>query len=566
MKRIVASLLAATMLLSLVLTGCGSTDTGADESTSAVSETTDTGDTAESSTTSSSGVETAPTVSDSSAFIESLTVSVPRSPKTLYPIYSSSGDYFFFEMYEMLFYLDENHEIKAWLADADKGEFGGYDHVAGTSDYTVYLCDYIYDWAGNNIVASDVVFCYDEMKALSNGQWDYLDYIEIVDDYTMIFHCTQELTVLGALEKLFAGKQAYIFSQAAYEASETGLSTDACGTGHYKLVSYVPDSELVIEVNDNYWQTEEKTVPLQQANVGTITLKVMTEDNVKVIALETGEIDAVDAVALDLLEEFRDGGAYADMYNLYAEDYYTSSGWNFNFSDDSIMSDVNMRLAILYAFDSEAFALMRGEGTVEPLLSFGGSIYTDYNTDWESWDNYMTDSGNMEKVEYYKELAGYNNEPITLLYMTNNDTDAMIIGQLLTAAGFNIQYNGGDNAAFQTALADSTAWDISWGFFFSDDYTLASAFNTFYSTTGRENGDTQSFLKDDTLQELIAVACNTETHTQENVDALVSYIVDNALGGTVCMEYRSRIVPYYCTGLVTYQSMTIFGACSYEEP
>lgn len=557
MKKTVAILIAAAMLLSLMLAGCGTSD-----SSSAGASETKSGEEA----VTPEVVGTMPAVTGDSAFIESMTVSVPRSPKTLFPIAGSSGDFFFFEMYEMLFYLDENREIKAWLADADKGEFGGYDHEEGSSDYTVYLCDYIYDWAGNNIVASDVVFSYEYMKTLTNGQWDYLDYIEVVDDYTVIFHCTQELKVLGALEKLFAGKQGYIFSQTAYEASPTGLSTDSCGTGHYKLVSYTPDSELVITVNDNYWQTEEKTIPLEKANVGTITLKVMTEDNVKVIALETGEIDAVDAVALNLLDEFKDGGAYDDKYDLYAEEYNTSSGWSFNFSEESVMSNPDLRRAILYAFDSEAFVAMRGAGTCSALPCFGGSIYTDYNTAWESWDNYMTDSGNMEKVEYYKEQAGYNNEPITLLYMTNNDTDAMIIGQILTAAGFNIQYKGGDNAFVTTAQADPTAWDIGWGFFFSDDYTLASAFRTFFSTTGRKNGDTQSFLKDDTLQELISVACNTETHTQENVDALVQYIIDNAYAGTVCMEYRSRIVPSYCTGLVTYQGMTVYGACSYAEP
>ena len=65
-----------------------------------------------------------------------------------------------YEVYEMLFETSADGEFFALLADASKGEFGGYDHEAGTGDYTVYIYDYIYDHQGNHITASDVAWSY----------------------------------------------------------------------------------------------------------------------------------------------------------------------------------------------------------------------------------------------------------------------------------------------------------------------------------------------------------------------------------------------------------------------
>lgn len=66
-----------------------------------------------------------------------------------------------FEVYECLFTEDINGELFPVLADATRGEFGGYDHEEGSTVYTMYIWDYIKDHKGNAVTADDVKFSYD---------------------------------------------------------------------------------------------------------------------------------------------------------------------------------------------------------------------------------------------------------------------------------------------------------------------------------------------------------------------------------------------------------------------
>lgn len=85
-------------------------------------------------------------------------------------------------LYCMPYYGASLEEMEPWLAKSCE--------KVDDLTYKVTLYDYIHDSKGNAITSEDIVFsydmCYEKGGDVRIGS--YLDNIEIVDDYTMLFH------------------------------------------------------------------------------------------------------------------------------------------------------------------------------------------------------------------------------------------------------------------------------------------------------------------------------------------------------------------------------------------
>ena len=149
--------------------------------------------------------------------------------------------------------------------------------------------------------------------------WNTLASVDAVDDYTVKFTFTRELTKVGELSAYWA--RCFVFSQKAYEASASKFASDAVGTGPYVLKSYTAGSGITLEKNPNYWQTDTTAIHTQhQANIENIQYKFIDEDATNVVGLQTGDVDIVEEVATKSITDFQDGGAYADTYDVYQHD------------------------------------------------------------------------------------------------------------------------------------------------------------------------------------------------------------------------------------------------------
>ena len=247
--------------------------------------------------------------------VASVTVAIqPQS--TLSPWGTNTGFEYLQEVYEDLFEQDDSGDMYPVLADKSKGEFGGYDHKAGSGDYTVYLYDYIKDSAGNPITASDVKFSFEyQLNNATTSGWKKFQSVEVVDDTTCIFHFSSELTQIGELKNIWA--RCPIVSEAAFNASQSQFASDMCGTGPYMLESYASGASVVLVKNPNYWQTDASLLTQrQQANADKITYDFIDEAAQQVIALETGSVDAVYNVSASNLADFQEGGSYADQFSI----------------------------------------------------------------------------------------------------------------------------------------------------------------------------------------------------------------------------------------------------------
>lgn len=472
---------------------------------------------------------------------------------------STAGNY---EVYEMLFETSADGEFYALLADASQGEYGGYDHEEGSTTYTVYIYDYIYDHEGNHITASDVAYSYMyQYENATTSNWQTLVSVEAVDDTTVLFTFSEELTALGALENFFS--RCFIVS----ENCSANLSNEMCGTGPYKFVSYTSGATLMIEKNDDYWQTDESLVRQEsQANVQTITYQFVDEGNSRETGLQSGALDMVYDMSYDNLDSFLDGGDYADQYDVYSYAqkfvYFLSP----NCSEDMPTGDVNLRLAIFNAIDQDGLITALG-GNYKRLYSFASDYYSDYDyVDWASLDNYNTRTGvDTDLVADYLSQSSYNGETLTIITLSTYNDVATVIAAQLAAVGINAEVKGLDQATLSSTTADSSAWDLMLGMMAGDYNVNAWSHGFDYNSNGGSGSATGYFTVNDEWQELLEL-CNTlEGHTSENMLAWWQMAVDNAYTMGLFTGNSYNVVPADCTYVCLSDRQNLLpGACCFD--
>lgn len=463
------------------------------------------------------------------------------------------------EVYEFLYGFDGvGGELYAILADDTRGAFGGYDHEPDSSDYTVYIHDNIYDHNGNHITASDVAFSYTYRFENYSNSWPAFESVEAVDDTTVLFHFNRELTGVSDFAAYFY--RVYVVSEQSFHDSPSSLITDMCGTGPYKFVSFTPDSELKLVKNENYWQTDETNLhQWQRANVENIVYKVIAESSQQVVALQTGQVDIVDGV---------DGAYIGDLttnYNYKAYNY-SSNMLMFmlpNCNPDNICSDINMRLAIFYAIDTDGCeAAYQGQTSALDVLAIDS--FSDYDPAWETIDSYCTNT-NVELSKQYQEAAGYNGEPITLMCMNMDmfSLAAQVIQNQLVEAGINAQLASYDGATFHSVMADPSEWDILVNCANAYDYNI-SFWDAVFNTAQTTNGLTKNFIDDPEWADMLDKLILEEYHTTENMTEWWQHALDNAyfmpiMQWTSNAVYSSKIEAFG----MNYGNVITPGACVY---
>lgn len=404
--------------------------------------------------------------------------------------------------------------------------------TATTEDKLVWeaeLFEGITDTEGNVITAEDIIFSYEkayaeaEMSAI--GQ--YIDKMEAIDDTHLRF--TLKMYAANSTEAVFAGHRICVCSKKWYEGAsdDDKLYRPAC-TGPYKLVSYTPGAELVIEARDDYWQKDEDRGIPGAANVKRIEYKVITEAAMRTIALQNAEVDATPIQV-------------AELYHFYNnETKENEPGWNASltrsrfdhymlFNMDPGMSpladDKNLRLAILHAVNCRDVYLAAGydDSTAVVSAPLGHEGMGGFNTDWltnKTW-NYDIDKA--------KEYMAASNHPdgCTLRLLGRPEYQSMLalIANELLAINITVELNLYEQSLFNQYKNDSTQWDIIHD---NKGYGMMGyLMYGFFDPSGYENGGV-NFCKDETLYELAYDA--TTKNNEEAIEACYDYVYDLALG------------------------------------
>ncbi|MDO4284393.1 MAG: ABC transporter substrate-binding protein [Eubacteriales bacterium] len=456
------------------------------------------------------------TASGSGERYDKITVALSSDPSDLGP--TGYGDtaalYTMHNYYETLFDFRDGEYVPI-LAKS-------YTEVDATH-WEVELWDNIKDSEGNPITADDVVFSYnlliDSGKA---AKFNSFVSIEAKDDYTLTFTWSKEIDSVGELEWPLC--RVNIVSQKAYEDGGNTMASQPVGTGPYVVTEYTPGAKIVMEANDNYWQSDENRDPDHQANVQTVEYDIISEGSQHVIALGTDTVQYSEYVPNESLADFQEGGQYADGHAVFSTQ---GSGLQCLFPDcsEGFLADENFRKAVFYALNNEAIA--QATGTLEPAKAFGTPFFADYDTAWESQEgNYMA-VYDVEKAKEYLAQTDYNGESLVLLCPSSDlsKTMAQMVQTLLLQIGINVEINAEEGNLVDTDMRDPANFDL-----LIKDLGGGSQIGEFNRAMNYEEfgtGLNLAGLHDEEFQTFFLNCSTVDGHTTENMAQLHQMLLDN---------------------------------------
>ena len=146
---------------------------------------------------------------------------------------------------------------------------------------------------GTPLRASDVKFTFErlvdpETASTSAAELAAVESIEATDDRTVVMTLNApDASLLATL----AGGSTVIYSQAFVEANNNDVSQVAMGTGPFKFVEYVPNTRVVLERNENYW---EDGLPYLDG----IEMTIASDDTARTAAVVSGAVDFIEYAPL----------------------------------------------------------------------------------------------------------------------------------------------------------------------------------------------------------------------------------------------------------------------------
>ena len=339
-KRLLAALLCALMALGLTACG-GSTETAETTEPAAAEETTESG-----------GGRT-------------VVIAMGSGFSTLDPgrVYEKYPPMIVNACYENLFKFNSNDgEAEPSLAES-------YEFSEDGMTLTVTLREATFA-SGNPVTSADVMFSINRCKNLQDNPafiCDTIESMEAPDDMTVVFHLTQPDSAI--LSKLTYSSLAILDSEVVKEHGGTDaedavtadtasdyLNTTSAGSGMYIMTSYVPDSQIVLEANPNYWR--------QATNVDKYIINIQPDSNTQMMGLSTGDIDVAMNMTDDTMAELQ-GADNVELINAPTK----TVGFIMMNMDESIggpVSDPNVQQAIRLAIDYAGVQTIVGEGCVTP--------------------------------------------------------------------------------------------------------------------------------------------------------------------------------------------------------
>lgn len=235
---------------------------------------------------------------------------------------------------ESLFKLDENSAAVSCLAK---------DAVADGTTWTITLNDGVAFSNGEPLTA-DMVIRNIKRVAEENGRFDVFGTFtyEATDDKTIVINTGDE--VYPTLKSDLASPE---FGMIDLD-NTTDFDNNPICTGPFVIEEFIPEGDVTVKRNENYWGGD--------VNLDGAVFYYMQEDDPKLLAMQSGEIDCYNSVSSAALE----------VYNADPENYKVASvagtRLQFYILNENTLDDA-VREAINLTVDKDAIAKYL-EGTV----------------------------------------------------------------------------------------------------------------------------------------------------------------------------------------------------------
>lgn len=171
--------------------------------------------------------------------------------------------------------------------------------------------------------------------------WDPLGSIATPDSRTVLIRLKTPFSQLP--NSLAHGSGSIVSPAALTQFGDAGIAKNAIGAGPYRVASFTPGQELVLEAFDRYWGGAPATKRL--------VFKAITDASTRISALRTGAVDVIDAVPVALVAQLKQDPAI----EVVAKSGLRPIGFALNLSREP-MKDARVRQALNLAVPVKTIA------------------------------------------------------------------------------------------------------------------------------------------------------------------------------------------------------------------
>lgn len=270
------------------------------------------------------------------------------------------------------------------------------------------------------------------------------------------------------------------FAMISPKAMKEGSTKDGVnayiGTGPYVLTDFVTDEYAVFEANENYWG--------EKPQVKKITVKVIPDNQTRILALEKGEIDLIygkNMIDADAVNKYRD----SDQFKVALSDPTSTRQIVLNTTKE-ILGDKVVRQALQHGTDRQAisdgifYGLESPADTLFassiPYCNIGLSAY-EYSTDQAA--EMLEAAGWVMGSQNVREKDGKSME-LSLLYNSDSVTEKTIAEYLQSEygkLGIKLDIKGEEEQSYRDNMKAGNfdmVFNICWGTPYDPQSSLAA--------------------------------------------------------------------------------------------
>ena len=355
---------------------------------------------------------------------------VNRAAENLDPVTQDANPdiWAFMQIYQQLVRVN----IKGDGFDPDLAE--RWTVSADGKTWTFFLRKDAHFSSGDPVKASDVVWSLKRAHD-TKGPWQWaLEPVQDIvakDDATVAISLKEPWAPFLADVSLFSNS---ILSEKVFKgASQDQISNKPVGSGPFALVEWKKSEELVMRANTHY---HEKGLP----KTPELRLRYIPDDNSRIIAVQSGEVDGIDYPPFSRVAELRQDPRLEMQLNPSTAVAHLSLNIR-----EAPLNNVKVRQALAYATDRGAIVKAVCFGACTPATTFLPMTTPFFNT---SAKGYTTDLS--KALQLIKESGVKIPLNLKVLYRSNDavqQTTAVALKSMWQKIGVNLDLEPLDRAA-----------------------------------------------------------------------------------------------------------------------
>ena len=301
-----------------------------------------------------------------------------------------------------------------------------------------------------------------------------LESVEVVDDHTI--RITMSAPYYPMLTELGVTRP---FGMISPKAMKDGSTKDGVaayiGTGPYKLTDFVRDEYAVFEINEHYWGPRPA--------IEKITVKVIPDNQTRILALEKGEIDLIfgkNEIDAEAINKYREGGRFS-----VALSEATSTRQIVLDTANEILKDARVRRALQHATNKAEISAGVFYGVEKPADTLFARTVPYCDIDLQPYGYSMETAGRLLdeagwKLEKNVRVKDGRKLELGLLYNSNSVTERTIAEYLQSEyakLGVVVNIKGEEEQSYRDNMKAGNfdmVFNICWGTPYDPQSSLAA--------------------------------------------------------------------------------------------